>query len=292
MRVFLTGATGFIGSHLHRELLNSGHQVLTHSLSRDGKLTVIPETAEAVINSAGRLGKEGVTNEEMKEANLHLAKEICNHCRIRKIHLIHLSTPGAAGLVPDGRESDPMRPQGAYEQTKSNAEKYIMENLPSAVILRPDFVFGPGDMHKFSLFRQVSKGWFPLVNGGSARTRPTDVRDVCRAVLESLPEGKLGEGIWNVGGPDVLTVKELTEVIADVMKKKLIHLPVPYAVFKVALGMGPLKPAALSESRLRLFSSDRFTSVEKAAEAGFRAKYSFKETASECCAWYRERGLI
>lgn len=292
MRIFLTGAGGFIGSHLQTVLSAAGHHVTSHSLSVDGPIEEIPKDIDIAVNSAGKLGGDGFTENELVEANLNVVKRMCDSCRRRGIHLIHLSTPGVAGTTANGKESDPFNPGGAYESTKADAEKYISLHLPEASILRPDFVFGEGDMHKFPLFRQTAKGWFPLVGNGSSRTRPTDVRDVCEAVLQAFPGKPLEKGTWNIGGPDVLTVKELVKTIAHVLDLHVKTVPIPRILFRIILNLGPFRPKALSESRYKLFGTDRFTCLDKTISVGFSPEFSFRQTAETAVEWYRERGLL
>jgi nucleoside-diphosphate-sugar epimerase len=266
--------------------------VIAHSHSKLGELTTLPPGTEIVVNSAGRLGGQGCQREEFEAANVLLPATLCRECREACIPLIHLSTPGVNGLSADALESDPYNPMGIYEVTKTEAEKHLIANCPGVTILRPDFVFGAGDMHKLPLFKLVSKGWFPLIGTGSAKTRPTDVRDVARAVLQSFPGEVLAEGIYNIGGPEVLSVKEIAERISISMGKTVRFLPMPVLLFKIAVRLGPLCPKALSASRFRLFGSNRYTNIEKAGRKGFSPVYSFAQTASETIEWYKAKGLL
>ncbi len=292
MKVFLTGAGGFIGKHIQAALEKNGHLVTCHSLSVNGPFRKLPQDIDVVVNSAGKLGGDGFSTEEITDANLNIVRRLCSSCVHRKVHLVHLSTPGVCGTTANGKESDPFSPEGTYEFTKSEAEKHISLHLPEASILRPDFVFGEGDMHKFPLFRQTAKGWFPLVGNGSARTRPTDVKDVCSAVLDAFPGRPLQKGTWNIGGPDVLTIRELIKTIGSVLNTRVITVPVPRVLFRIILKLGPLRPGALSESRFRLFGTDRFSCSRKTLAAGFSPEYSFRQTAERAVEWYRKRGLL
>ncbi len=292
LNVFLTGASGFIGRYIKLALEKADHEVFSHSFSLNGTFLKLPAEIDIVVNSAGRLGGQGATVEELQAANVHLPAALCSQCEKAGIPLIHLSTPGVTGLSANGKENSSYDPMGDYESTKVEAEKQLISNSSKVTILRPDFVFGPGDMHKFPLFRQVHKGWFPLVGSGSARTRPTDVRDVADAVLQSFPGGVLSTGIYNIGGPQVLSVKELAQNISVALGKSVKFLPIPRFVFRTALTWGPLCPKALSRSRYTLFGMDRFCNTDKARKKGFTAERSFALTAIEAVNWYREKGLL
>ncbi|MCD4708450.1 MAG: NAD-dependent epimerase/dehydratase family protein [Candidatus Sabulitectum sp.] len=292
MNVFLAGASGFIGGYIKQAVKRAGHAVTVHNFSKLGTFLKLPPGIDLVVNSAGKLGGQGATSEELRAANVLLPITLGNECRKAGIPLIHLSTPGVTGLSANAAENSRYNPMGDYESTKVEAEKQLISNCPGVTILRPDFVFGPGDMHKFPLFRQVSKGWFPTVGYGSARTRPTDVRDVADAVLKSFPGKPLSKGIYNIGGPDVLSIKEVVECISVAMGKSVRFLPIPRFVFRTALMFGPLCPKALSRSRYHLFGMDRFSNTNKARKKGFVPSRSFSLTAIDAVNWYREQGFL
>ena len=292
MKVFLTGATGFIGRYIKTTLQEAGHTVIAHSFSSQGSFSKLPPETDIAVNAAGRLGGQGATIEELRAANVQLPLILCRECREKRIPLIHLSTPGVTGLSANAKESDKYDPMGDYESTKVEAEQNLLENCPDVTILRPDFVFGPGDMHKFPLFKQIHKGWLPLIGSGAAKTRPTDVRDVADAVLMCFPGEPLSKGVYNIGGPQVLSIKELALIISIAMGKSVQFFPIPRFVFKVALMFGPFCPGALSKSRYNLFGMDRFSNTDKASQKGYMPSRSFNLTAIETVIWYKEQGLL
>jgi nucleoside-diphosphate-sugar epimerase len=292
MNVFLAGATGFIGKHVKAAVEKAGNTVLPHSFSEHGQFCELPSETDIAVNCAGRLGGQGATLQELMAANVQLPVSLGRECKKAGIPLVHLSTPGVTGLVANARENNRYDPMGEYESTKVQAEKQLIASCLKLTIIRPDFVFGPGDMHKLPLFRQVNRGWFPLVGSGGARTRPTDARDVAEAVLKSFPGEILHRGIYNIGGPDVLTIKQIARYISVATGRTVRFIPVPRFVFRIALRLGPLCPKALSKSRYTLFGMDRFCNTEKAEKKGFTAKRPFGLTAVETVNWYTERGLL
>lgn len=294
MRIYLTGAGGFIGGALKAHLERSGHAVASHSGRSDGQVSV-PSGSGAVVNAAGKLVSSHSSPDDVSAANTLLPESLGRQCMTLGIPLIHLSTPGVCGLVADASEDEPHAPEGLYERTKSQGEKLLLAlGMPpgSLTILRPDFVFGPADPHKLPLFRQIARGWFPVVGSDGPRTRPTHVRDVCRAVLSALPGGRLAGGTYNIGGPEVLTMGEVCRRSAAAMGRRVLVLPVPFLLVKLALRMGPLRPGALTPSRARLFGKDRFVSISRASAAGFTPCFSFGEAAAEAVEWYRKEKLL
>jgi nucleoside-diphosphate-sugar epimerase len=297
LRVFITGSEGFIGSRVSLLLEAHGIDVIRHIWSEEGDLDTddISCSPDVIVNCAGRLGGQGFSEDEMMKANAGLPGELAVYCRNTGIRLIHLSTPGVTGLRPDASETDRYDPWGPYETSKVEGEERVRNaGLPPGrlTVLRPDFVFGPGDRHKLPLFRQVSRGWFPLVGRGLARIRPTYVDDVCRAVQASLPDGPLEGEVMNIGGPEVVTVRELAGIIASSLSSRVRFITLPAFLYRIALHLGPLRPPSLSRSRIRLFSEDHFVSISRAASAGFRPSHTLEEATAMTVAWYREQGLL
>lgn len=294
MKVYLTGAGGFIGSALKVHLERAGHTITAHSGRSSGPVSV-PGDSEAVVNAAGRLVTCGSSNDEVVAANTVLPESMGRQCMMLGVPLIHLSTPGVCGLVAEGSEDAPHSPEGLYERSKSEGEKRLLAlGMPEGglTILRPDFVFGPADPHKLPLFRQVARGWFPVVGRDGPRTRPTHVRDVCRGILSALPGGTLSGGVYNIGGPEVLTMREVARKAAAAMGRRVVAVPTPMPLLRLALLLGPLCPKTLTPSRLRLFGTDRFVSLTKTSKAGFTPSFSFGEAAADAVEWYRGEKLL
>jgi len=294
LRVLVTGAGGFIGGAVAGYLAGEGHEVLLHRGRKDGGVEPAPGVG-AVVNAAGKLVSGGTGEREALEANAGFPEALGRMCAGAGVPLIHLSTPGVCGLVPGSRENSPLAPEGLYERTKAEGERRLGAlDLPPGglTILRPDFVFGPGDGHKLVLFRQAAGGWFPVVGREGARTRPTHVLDVCRAVAASLPGGPLAGGLYHIGGPEVLSMARIARIAGNAAGVKTRVIPAPRWLFRAALALGPLCPRALSKSRLRLFGTDRWVSIDKAAAAGFTPRFSFRKAAEDAVAWYRSEGLL
>jgi nucleoside-diphosphate-sugar epimerase len=296
MRVFVAGAGGFIGGAAAREIEARGHSVVRHEHSRDGGIdaTSVPPGIEVVVNCAGRLGGSRVSIESLRWSNTALALSLGMACRDRAIPLVHISTPGVTGLVAEAREDMPLAPWGDYERTKAEAETGLARLLDGGLltILRPDFVYGPEDMHKLTLFSQASRGWFPLVGGGRARLRPTYVSDAASAIAEALPGGLLAGGVYNIGGPAIVSVEDLVREAGMALGRRIVLLRIPRPVMAAALLLGPLRPASLSRGRIALFGKDHFVSTSKSSEAGFNPSVSLRDGIRETVSWYRAMGLV
>ncbi len=298
MRIFVIGAGGFIGSAISDYLNNAGYDVSEHVRSIKGDIAFdsLPANVDVIVNAAGKLGLPYVDPAELNISNSLLPSILADFCAKHKIHLIHLSTPGVTGLYANVSEDSPLKPWGDYEKTKNAGEAVLRkhEHLPpeKLTILRPDFVYGPGDLHKLELFRQVDKGWIPLIGRNGARLRPTFSVDVCRAVESSLPGGRLNGGLYNIGGPEIVTFREFTREISKALGKDLRCISIPRLAFRIGLLLGPLRPKALSRSRFRLFGEDHYVSIDKAASVGFNPSWSISEGIARTVSWYQDMKLI
>jgi len=295
VRIFVAGAGGFIGRRTAAFLEAMGHSVVRHVRGENGDLRAddLPEGTEVFVNAAGRLGGPSAGMEDLRRANVEPVRLLAGWVP-KGAFLVHLSTPGVAGLRAGGREDDPPAPWGPYEETKAEAERLLASVVPAGhvTILRPDFVYGPGDAHKLALFRQLARGWLPLVGRGLSRIRPTFVDDVASAVGASLPGGPLSGGLYNVGGPEVVTVRDFATMSARAMGRGVWLPAVPRAVYTAAMLLGPLRPPALSASRLELFGRDHFVEIAKAAEAGFSCPTNLREGLRLTVEAYASEGLI
>lgn len=298
MKIMVTGAGGFIGSSILEHLLHCGHSAEGYLRSEEGDLTgaSIPSDVDVIVNAAGRLGDQNVDIAELTASNSTLPVILADFCAENQIHLIHLSTPGVAGIHPNIDEDAPYDPWGEYEKTKAEGEillrKHPLNRKNMITILRPDFVYGPGDMHKFELFNQIRKGWLPVIGFEGASIRPTYCADVCRAVEASLPGGPLSNGLYNIGGPEVLSIRSFSLKIAISMGIKLRIMPVPDLFFYLALKLGPLCPGALSESKYKLFGTNHFVSISRAEKMGFSPQWSTASGIDRTVSWYRTEGVL
>lgn len=298
MRIFIAGAGGFIGSCIAEYLSIRDYETVNYNRSKHGNLSLngIPEDIDVIVNSAGQLGTPGVNSNELTLSNAALPKMLADYCSREDIHLIHISTPGVTGLSANGSEDSEYNPWGEYESSKMKGEIYLRKHeylsADRLTVLRPDFVYGPGDLHKLALFKQVSKGWMPLIGRNGAKIRPTFAGDVCRAVESSLPGGILNGGLFNIAGPEIVTVRELCSEIASALGRSLRIIPLPKMFFRMVLKLGKLCPDALSESRFQLFGKDHYVSTEKAEKADFYTEWNLKKGISETVSWYLNNGVL
>ncbi len=325
MNVVVTGATGFVGSSVTRALLERGDAVRvvaressnrtslagtavewrTADLTQPTSLDGIFEGADAVIHAAGRLGEFGVPEAAYFELHVEGTRAVCEAIAALAIppRLVVLSSPGVLGPISGqpATEAAPAAPSNVYERSKAEAEAVVMsyaaEGLP-IVVVRPEFIYGPGDMHVLGLFRAIHQGRFFYVDGGMNTCHPTYIDDAVTGILAALDFGRAGE-TYHIAGPEVVRFRELASTIAAALQVSppRVTLPRPLAmggasILEVLGRLTGTKPP-LSRAGVAFFSDDRRFSWAKARrELGYQPQVVLSEGAVRTVAWYREQGYL
>jgi uncharacterized protein YbjT (DUF2867 family) len=150
-----------------------------------------------------------------------------------------------------------------YGRAKAAGEKAVQSAVPSATILRPSIVFGPEDQftNRFAALATMSP-MLPLIGGGLTRMQPVYVGDVATAVADAV-DGKTKPGaIYELGGPEVLTMREIMEIILATIERRRMLISLPFGLAKLKalflqFAPGPLK---LTPDQVALLRSDNVVS--------------------------------
>jgi NADH dehydrogenase len=173
--------------------------------------------------------------------------------------LVHVSAIGA----------DPDSPS-LYGRSKAAGEQAALAAVPSATILRPSVVFGPEDQftNRFAGLATVSPV-LPLIGGGATKLQPVYVGDVATAVADAV-DGKTRPGaIYELGGPEVLTMREVIELILVTIDRRRMLVSLPFALAQRQALLLQFAPGALklTPDQVALLRSDNVVS-EAATAAG------------------------
>jgi nucleoside-diphosphate-sugar epimerase len=325
MRVFITGATGFVGGALARALAAEGAEVhaLVRPASSRASLTGVPvqwhegditdpeslsrffSRAEWVIHSAGQLGQAGLSEEVYQQLNVVgtrnvLAAAMASGVRPR---VLHISSPGVLG--PTGKdladESAPVNATNWYEKTKAAAEEvvrfYAAQGLP-VTMARPGFIYGPGDKHVLRLFQAVKQARFFYIDGGEYMCHPTFICDAVNGMLLCLRQGQPGEP-YHILGPKPVSFRELGTEMARAMGVRAPRLSIPKTLAMLGawglevIGKLAGKKPPLTRTGVDFFGQDRQYSWEKAhRELGYRPNCELPEGIAQTVAWYRQQSWI
>jgi NADH dehydrogenase len=166
--------------------------------------------------------------------------------------LVHVSAIGAD-------EQSPSR----YARAKAAGEQAVLAALPSATIMRPSVVFGPEDQftNRFAALGRISPA-LPLIGGGLTRMQPVYVGDVATAIADAV-DGKASAGaIYELGGPEVLTMREIMETILEITDRKRMLVSMPFGLASFEALFLQFAPGALklTPDQVELLRADNVVS--------------------------------
>jgi NADH dehydrogenase len=135
--------------------------------------------------------------------------------------------------------------ESRYARAKAAGEKAVLAALPSAIIMRPSVIFGPEDQftNRFAGLARMAP-MMPLI-GGETRMQPVYVGDVATAIADAV-DGKAREGAtYELGGPEVLSLREIIEIILSITDRKRRLLSVPFGLARLQAALLQFAPGAL-----------------------------------------------
>lgn len=326
MKILVIGATGFIGSHLVPALVKKGYKVRclvrkTSDISNLKRLKNVEffygditdpnslkdaaQCIDVVFHLAAKLGDWGIKESTIHKVNVLGTKNLLDSCiRGGARQLVFSSTPGVIGLgKKDGKETDPYNPRGPYEKTKAQAEETLLKTSVrervKITILRPDFVYGPGDQRRLSLFKAISKRRFLLIGNGKAIIHPTFIEDVIQGFLLVINNKAAYGQIFNIAGPQKISVEEFVSTSASLLNTKLLPIKAPktIALFAALINeagakMFGVKPL-ITRSRIEFLTTDHSSNIDKARRLlGYNPKFTPEKGLNETINWYKSQRLL
>jgi nucleoside-diphosphate-sugar epimerase len=263
MKTLVTGATGFIGTHLVRALVADGREVRCLTRTPDNKQKIAQLGAEVFVGDL--LNIDSLTA-ALKCVNTiyHLAGEVYSwnvkdyvavnvhgtqnllECSLNNgiERFIHCSSIAAAGPNPDKNtlltENLPCSPITPYGQSKLEAEKIVLHyyhtfKLP-IVIIRPPTVYGPGQSDAITeFFRQVKKGRFYLIDDGQYLRSLCYISNLIDGFLLAEKKREAEGEIFYISDKEVYTFKEIALKIAEAENIKLIFVNLPSSIADTAM---------------------------------------------------------
>jgi nucleoside-diphosphate-sugar epimerase len=321
----VTGATGFTGFNLCRALLDQGEKVA--ALVRSGpKVRELEEMGvecrQADLKEADsvKAGLEGVTKvfhiaaayrtehsdrKEFDLVNVEGTRHLLEAAKMAGVErFVHCSTVGVQGRIddPPADEEYRFKPGDHYQQSKLDGEllarSYFDQGLPGAVV-RPVGIYGPGDTRFLKLFKPISAGYFVMIGSGRTLYHMTYIDDLVQGIILAgqRPEA-LGQ-VFTIGGPEYTTVRELVDLIAEILDKPRPKLRVPFfPVYAAAFLCDRIcRPIGISPPiyprRVEFFHFSRAFAIDKARRLlGYEPRFDLRSGLAKTAAWYREEGLI
>lgn len=273
MKIILFGGSGFIGKNVMKKFPKNS--IVPISLRTDEWKNNLPSEAEVFINLIGKAhDHEGrASYADYYEANVELTKQIFSEFFKSKAQLlIHISSIAALEELESPyplKEEDFNNPLSHYGKTKREAEVWLLnQHLPKEkkiIILRPPLVHGEGDKGNLGLlYKFISKG-IPYPLSAFENSRSFLSMDNFIFFLKEIisNQDKLDSGIYHIADDEVLSTKEILEIIKRVENKKIIDLYIPPIVIKVLAKIGDFSPFPLNTKRLKKMTSNLEVSNQK-----------------------------
>lgn len=264
--VTIYGGSGFIGRNVVRAIAKTGARMrvavrrpelaghlqplggvgqinpVQANVRYPDSLLAAADGADAVVNLVGILFPTG--KQTFKAVQDEGARNVAEAARKAGSRvLVHVSAIGANPKSPS-----------VYARTKAAGERAVQEVLPGAVILRPSIVFGPEDdfFNRFAALARIAPA-LPLIGGGKTQLEPVFAGDVAKAVIAGLT-GKASAGAaYELGGPEILTLKEVMQRVLTYTMRKRLLVPEPFWLAKLQgafLQLLPKPPLTLDQVRL------------------------------------------
>lgn len=276
--VTVFGGSGFLGRHIVRALAKRDYRIRAavrrpdlaghlQPLGRVGQIMAVqaniryPASIEAAMRDASIVinvvGAHVQSGAQTFEAVHHRgAAAVAQAAAKIGARLIHISGIGAD-------ERSPARAARA----KAAGEKAVLSAVPTATILRPSVVFGPEDQFTNRLGSLARL--FPVLPliAGETKVQPVFVGDIAAAVAEAA-DGKAGALCYELGGPDVMTMRQVNEFVLRTAERARVLMPMPAALarLKAAFLQFAPQPLQLTPDQVDLLRLDNVVSNEAIAD--------------------------
>ncbi|MBU1692747.1 MAG: NAD-dependent epimerase/dehydratase family protein [Verrucomicrobia bacterium] len=324
--VLVTGAGGFVGSRLVRELVSRGIPVraMVRDLRKTGELQGLDiEMVQADMKDAASLARAvegvggvyhiaalfrqaGLPDAEFFDVNVEGTRRLLDASIAAGVRrFVHCSTVGVLGHVenPPADEQTPYNPGDVYQRSKMEGEKIALDYFRSGrlpgVVIRPAMIWGPGDTRTLKMFHMIARGRFFYVGRGMALVHFIDVRDLARAFVLAMEKTERSGEVYIIAGRQSLPLRSLAEAIAGrlaVLPPRLC-LPVKPMQWLGSLCEAVCTPFGIQpplyRRRVDFYTKSRsFNGAKADRELGFRPAKSLVEEVDDIIADYKARGWL
>ena len=326
MIMFVTGGTGFTGSHLVRRLLSRGHTVrvldsspglFADELEREGAEITIGSVTDAAVVDRLTAGAERVFHVAAVFRQINLPKSAYYDINVTGTRItaeaalrhgvaqfVYCSTQGVHGDIasPPGNEDSPITPADYYQETKYLGEQavadLVRQGLP-ATTLRPMAIYGPGDPARFLfLYRHAKRGRFLMFGNGTTFYHPLYIDNLVDAF--ELAGERPGRGeVYLIGDERYYTLNDLVTAVGVSLglNIKITHVPfaplwwasVACEAICTPLGIEP----PLFRRRADWFRQNRAFSIERARRGlGYAPRIDLATGLARTAEWYKRNGYV
>jgi NADH dehydrogenase len=273
------GGSGFLGRHVVRALAKRDYRIRVavrrpelanhlQPLGRVGQIHAVQANlrngpsveaaardAHVLVNLVGILFERG--RQRFGAVHSYGAEQVALAASAHGARMVQLSAIGA-----DENSSS------SYARSKAAAERLVLAAMPDAVIMRPSILFGPEDdfFNRFASLARMSPV-LPLIGGGMTRFQPAFVGDVASAIADAVDGNVRGGTIYELGGPEVKTFKQLMQYVLATIERKRLLLPIPFFAAKLKAAFLQYMPKPLlTPDQVELLRADNVVSDAAIAE--------------------------
>jgi NADH dehydrogenase len=277
--VTVYGGSGFLGRHVVRALAKRHYRIRVavrrpelagylQPLGRVGQIHAVQANlrhaasvesaardAAVLINLVGVLFERG--RQRFDAVHTYGAEQVALAANAHGARLVHVSAIGA-----DENSSS------AYARSKAAAEKLVLTAQPTTTVMRPSIMFGPEDdfFNRFAALARMSPA-LPLIGGGLTRFQPVFVGDVATAIADAVDGSVRPGAIYELGGAEVKTFKELMQFVLATIERKRLLVPLPFFVARMqAMFLQFLPKPLLTPDQVELLRVDNVVSEAAKAE--------------------------
>ena len=322
----ITGANGFLGNNIIRKLEQEKNseirafvlkgesikslenlkcKIYYGDITKKETLASVFENTDGkevfVIHCAGIVYIKSKYNPLVYNVNVNGTKNIIDKVLNINAKLVYISSvhaiPECNGVITETVDFDPSRVEGLYAKTKAEAAKYVMDAVKTkklnACIIHPSGIIGPndyGNSHLTELVKEVASGkLFACVKGGYDFV---DVRDVAEGVINACNKNTKGE--CYILSNKYITIKELSDIICDCVKRKKINIVLPIWIakifasfFEIYYNLKKQTPLFTKYSLYTLSSNANFSNEKAKKELNFKNR-DMIDTIKDTIKWINQ----
>ncbi len=278
--IVIFGGAGFVGKHLIRRLAKSGYRIIVpyqkstseeklRLLGNTGQIipyyfknlkdkkikTILKQTNVCINLKTSWSSKKTSFNQTIFEFNEELLNILKKNKSLKQ--LIYFSGLG----IDEDKKS--LRSAAIHK-----SENLISSNFINSIIIRPGIILGGGDQFLSLLLPIFKMSYFiPLFGNGKSKFQPVFIDDVSLLVEKIVKDCLIGNHIFEVVGPNILSYKELYYLISKFMDKKRVFIPLPMKIAKALVGIAEIFSfSPINLEQLSLFERDN---VKKEVDKDF-----------------------
>jgi dihydroflavonol-4-reductase len=322
MKALVTGATGFVGSHLVEALVSAGVEVtalarspekalalgarrvrvVTGHLHLSAALEQAVQEQDVIYHVAGAVAAS--TEAEFLRANREGTRNVVAAAEEQgSIRFVFVSSLAAGGPAPRGsplQGNEPPRPVTAYGRSKLEAEQVVRASRLPWTIVRPPIVYGPRDREVLKLFRIARLGIAPIFGDGTQELSAVHATDLASALALAGRSDKAVRQVYNACHPEVFTSADFVRAIGSALGSSIRTFRIPAALGRTLL--------AVTETSCRLSGRTTILTTDKANEffqpawtgdpaplmrdCAWQPTYDLRSGLEQTYQWYRNAGWL